>query len=206
MENTDPKPQTEMDEKSSEGEQVSITIKPAEPSLQERLLSELIDMGFDPHLSRQAAEQTTDIEDAIGLVLAAQESGSQEVRKISKEAAPVLGYKMVIVVRCDLKMKPGKVAAQVGHGVLAAYKLALRLCPQEVENWERIGQMKAVLRCESDKELMDIYHNAVQANLPAEYITDAGRTQIEPGSRTVCAIGPAPFDKLDRITGHLKLY
>lgn len=206
MEHSDPQPPADIEEKPSEPEKPSIVIKAAEPTAQERLLSELIDMGFDPQLSRQAAEQTTDIEDAIGLVLAAQESGSQEIRKISKEAAPLLGYKMVIVVRCDLKMKPGKVAAQVGHGVLGAYKLAMRVCPQEVENWERIGQMKAVLRCESEKELMDIYHNAVKANLPAEYIKDAGRTQIAPGSTTVCAIGPAPFDKLDKITGHLKLY
>jgi peptidyl-tRNA hydrolase len=29
---------------------------------------------------------------------------------------------MVIVVRNDLKMKTGKIAAQVGHGVLGAYK------------------------------------------------------------------------------------
>ena len=206
MENSDPKPQPDIEEKSSESEKLSIVITPAEPTARERLLSDLIDMGFELQLSRQAAELTLDIEEAIGLIMAAQENGSQEISKISKEAAPVLGYKMVIVVRCDHKMKPGKVAAQVGHGVLAAYKLALRMCPQEVENWERIGQMKAVLRCESEKELMEIYHNAVKANLPAEYIADAGRTQVEPGSKTVCAIGPGPFDKLDRVTGHLKLY
>jgi peptidyl-tRNA hydrolase len=30
---------------------------------------------------------------------------------------------------------------------------------------------------------------------------DAGRTQIEAGSQTVLAIGPAPVESIDRITG-----
>jgi PTH2 family peptidyl-tRNA hydrolase len=44
------------------------------------------------------------------------------------------------------------------------------------------------------------------AGLVAESIRDAGRTQIASGTRTVCAIGPAPSTLIDLITGHLKLY
>jgi peptidyl-tRNA hydrolase, PTH2 family len=36
--------------------------------------------------------------------------------------------KMVLCVRTDLKMQRGKIAAQVGHGVLGAYKRALKRC------------------------------------------------------------------------------
>jgi len=47
---------------------------------------------------------------------------------------------------------------------------------------------------------------AREAGIVAESIKDAGRTQIMSGTRTVCAIGPAPAKLIDLITGHLKLY
>lgn len=97
-------------------------------------------------------------------------------------------------------------AAQVGHGVLGAYKLALKNKPDDVYNWERIGQMKVVVKCESQKDLMNVYDAACKLGLPAEYIEDAGRTQIEPGTITVCAVGPSRSDLVDQVTGHLKLY
>lgn len=103
-------------------------------------------------------------------------------------------------------MTAGKMAAQVGHGVLGAYKIALEKTPEDVRNWERIGQMKVVVRCESQKDLMDVYEKACKMGLPTEYIEDAGRTQIEPGTITVCAVGPSRADLVDQVTGHLKLY
>ncbi len=36
-------------------------------------------------------------------------------------------------------------------------------------------------------------------------VVDAGRTQIPAGSHTVLAIGPAPANAVNKITGHLKL-
>ena len=49
-------------------------------------------------------------------------------------------------------------------------------------------------------------NKARSAGLVAESIRDAGRTQVAAGTRTVCAIGPAPAKLIDSITGHLKLY
>jgi peptidyl-tRNA hydrolase len=47
---------------------------------------------------------------------------------------------------------------------------------------------------------------AAQADgLPAYLVTDAGRTQIAAGSKTVLAIGPAPKSRIDQITGSLSL-
>lgn len=53
---------------------------------------------------------------------------------------------------------------------------------------------------------MELMQKARSAGLIAESIRDAGRTQIVSGTRTVCAIGPAPAKLIDTITGHLKLF
>lgn len=36
-------------------------------------------------------------------------------------------------------------------------------------------------------------------------ITDAGRTQVEPGTVTCVGIGPALASKIDKVTGELKM-
>lgn len=52
---------------------------------------------------------------------------------------------------------------------------------------------------------MDIKKAAQANNFNTCLIRDAGRTQIEPNSKTVLAIGPAPSAELDKVTRHLKL-
>lgn len=46
---------------------------------------------------------------------------------------------------------------------------------------------------------------AREQDIPCYLVTDAGRTQIAAGSRTVLAIGPWGKSRLDTLTGHLKL-
>jgi PTH2 family peptidyl-tRNA hydrolase len=50
-------------------------------------------------------------------------------------------------------MGKGKIAAQVGHATLGAYKRAMRKIPQTVRNWTKIGQAKVALRVQSEQEL-----------------------------------------------------
>ena len=70
-------------------------------------------------------------------------------------------YKMVIVVRKDLKMSIGKTSAQVAHAALGAYKLSLSKHCDKVTNWENLsGQAKIVLGVENEKELFDIKNKA----------------------------------------------
>ena len=47
---------------------------------------------------------------------------------------------------------------------------------------------------------------AAKAGVCFYLVEDAGRTQIQPGSKTVLALGPAPVSVLDDIASHLKLY
>ncbi|KAA1468581.1 PTH2-domain-containing protein [Dentipellis sp. KUC8613] len=113
--------------------------------------------------------------------------------------------KLVLVVRTDLKMTPGKIAAQCGHATLACYKALSKKNPKLLQHWERTGQAKIVLKGTSEEQLMELEAIAKSLNLCARHIEDAGRTQVEPGSRTVLGIGPAPVDLINQVTGHLRL-
>ena len=115
-------------------------------------------------------------------------------------------YKMVIVVRKDLNMSIGKTSAQVAHAALGAYKLSLKNSSDKVANWENFsGQAKIVLGVGNEKELLEIKEKADKNGLITCLIHDAGRTEVSPNTATCCAIGPDTIQKIDEITGKLKL-
>jgi PTH2 family peptidyl-tRNA hydrolase len=57
----------------------------------------------------------------------------------------------------------------------------------------------------SEDELLGIRDKAKENGLPFYLVRDAGRTQIAPGSITVCAVGPGKVSDVDTVTGHLNL-
>lgn len=120
--------------------------------------------------------------------------------------SPDEDHKMVILVRSDINMGRGKAAAQCCHAALAAYQSALKRHPAIVAAWEAEGQPKVTLKVESVSQMEQLQSEARQAGLIAESVRDAGRTQLTPGTKTVCAIGPGPARLINLITGHLKLY
>ncbi|TFJ79903.1 hypothetical protein NSK_008760 [Nannochloropsis salina CCMP1776] len=114
-------------------------------------------------------------------------------------------FKMVLCVNMELSMGKGKIAAQCGHATLGAYKRARRLAPRTLQGWEYMGQAKICLKVPDQAELERLRVLVKKAHLISYQVEDAGRTQIAAGSQTVLAIGPAPVQEIDRITGHLKL-
>ncbi len=108
--------------------------------------------------------------------------------------------KQVIVVRSDLKLGKGKLAGQVAHAAISAAEKS-----KWKKDWMTLGQKKTVLKCANLEELLSIYEQAKRSNLPAELISDAGKTQIPAGTTTCAGIGPAPEELIDKITGNLKL-
>lgn len=68
-----------------------------------------------------------------------------------------------------------------------------------------LSQAKICLKVPDQAELERLRVLVKKAHLISYQVEDAGRTQIAAGSQTVLAIGPAPVQEIDRITGHLKL-
>ncbi len=114
-------------------------------------------------------------------------------------------YKQVIVVRTDIRMSKGKLATQVAHASVTAAFRAYREFKDWFDAWWAEGQKKVVLKGGGEDDLIKYFTDAVNMSLPAALIRDAGRTELPEGTLTAIAIGPAPEDFIDRITGHLKL-
>lgn len=108
--------------------------------------------------------------------------------------------KQVIVVRKDLKLRKGKLATQVAHAALLSYEKS-----RYKREWKREGQRKIVVFCKNEKELLLLEEKAKKEELPFSLVADAGLTYLKRGTRTSLGIGPAPGEKIDRITGKLKL-
>ena len=110
--------------------------------------------------------------------------------------------KQVIVVRTDIKLGKGKLAAQVAHASVESF---LRTPEKDQKKWLSENQKKVVLKVKNEEALIEVFDKAKRAGLPSTLIQDAGLTQIPPGTKTAVGIGPAEEEKVDRITGNLSL-
>lgn len=113
-----------------------------------------------------------------------------------------MSLKQVILVRKDLKLPKGKLAAQTSH---ASVEAVFNSEKHIVDEWRKQGMKKVVLKVEDKKELFQMKDIAENHNLKTAVITDAGKTVVMPGTVTCMAIGPAQEDEIDKITKHLKL-
>ena len=117
------------------------------------------------------------------------------------------GFKMLLIVRTDLKMSKGKVAAQCSHATLGLYKkmLETRKIKEDLETWELTGQKKVVLKCKNAKTLSKIMDTLERDKLLSYLVVDAGLTEVPPGSQTVLAVFGSE-STLSKHTGHLSTY
>jgi len=114
-------------------------------------------------------------------------------------------YKQVIIFRSDLKLSKGKTATQAGHAAVSAAEEARRHHRTWFEDWLEEGQRKIAVKVKSEKEMSELEGQAREMGLPRALIVDRGLTEIPPGTVTCLGIGPAPAEKIDRLTGRLKL-
>ena len=111
-------------------------------------------------------------------------------------------FKQVILVRKDIKMSKGKIAAQVAH---ASTEAVLKSDSQKIKAWRNKGMKKVVLKVDGEEDLLKFKKLAGSSKLVVALIRDAGRTQIEPGTLTCLGVGPDKVELIDKVTGKLKI-
>lgn len=100
-------------------------------------------------------------------------------------------------------MDKGKLAAQCSH---ASVEAVLKSSEMIVREWREQGMKKVILKVKDEKELLDFQKKAKALKLVTSLITDAGKTFFKEPTKTCLAIGPDKEDKIDKITGKLKMY
>jgi peptidyl-tRNA hydrolase, PTH2 family len=119
--------------------------------------------------------------------------------------------KQVIVMRKDLGMRKGKMIAQGAHAAMVWLIDPLREGKRpwfsEAESeWINGGITKVCVGVDSERELLAVHQAAQTAGIRSTLITDAGLTEFGGVPTTTClAIGPDWNEKVDAITGALKL-
>lgn len=145
------------------------------------------------------------------------------------------GTKQVIVVRKDLNMRKGKIAAQAAHASMsfltkdAEIKFGHRMVgggygqeseyvllepdgwsnsfSGEVEEWLSSSFKKVCVYVESLEDLNVVHRLAREKGLVSHMITDSGLTEFGGvPTKTCLAIGPHHDEKFEGITSHLPLY
>ena len=103
------------------------------------------------------------------------------------------------IVRKDLEMPPGKLAAQSGHAYTDSLCHAQEIDPQSAQDYrnEELGGSKVTLFAKNCGQLLRAYNEARQAGLPCSIIVD--RHHILPphfdGNPIITALGIGPCTK-----------
>lgn len=112
--------------------------------------------------------------------------------------------KQVIVVRKDLNMRTGKISVQVAHGSLGV--TLANINHPDVKEWLDGSFTKICVSCADEDELLELERAAEDAGIINCLIVDSGKTEFRGvPTRTVLAVGPDTEEKINAITGHLKL-
>lgn len=142
--------------------------------------------------------------------------------------------KQMIVMRRDLKMRKGKIAAQAGHACVEAVLMALarerrldqvRLATAEdgsptwvyldsdgtphtaLSDWFDAGVAKVCVYVDSEEALLDIADQGRGRGFAVALIRDAGLTEFHGEATYTClAFEPLRAEDIDPITGELPLY
>lgn len=141
--------------------------------------------------------------------------------------------KQVIVVRKDINMRKGKLAAQCCHASMAFLTIQgemiydveygemgsdwteyffknsssnMEIHFRAISDWLKASFKKIVVYVNSEKELDEIYQRALYKGLMSHLVIDNGLTEFNGvPTKTCVAIGPAFSDKFIGLTDHLPL-
>jgi len=141
----------------------------------------------------------------------------------------VYKYKQSIIVRADLNMPKGKMAAQVAHASMGAilkyvtykcvdnsnviyeandrkaYHIYKMEVPAPVHEWLAGDFAKIVLKCQSLDDLLGLMIRAEKRGVPYKLIKDNGATFFDKPTVTCIAVGPWDAEVIDEMTKEFKL-
>jgi PTH2 family peptidyl-tRNA hydrolase len=122
--------------------------------------------------------------------------------------------KQAIIVRKDLNMRKGKLAAQVAHAsmniflnkaVTTSSNLIVGIS-KDTKEWLETSYTKIVLGCNSLEDLYKIRDECIEDNIPYAIVQDLGKTEFHNIPTETCiAIGPAQEEIINAITKDFKL-
>lgn len=110
--------------------------------------------------------------------------------------------KQVILIRMDLKLPNGKAMSQTAHASVGAM---IKSHKDDIDKWKKHGMKKIILKVKDEEEILEYKQKAEDAGLVTSLVEDAGHTVVEPGTITCLGIGPDKEEKIDKITGKLKM-
>lgn len=134
--------------------------------------------------------------------------------------------KQMIIMRRDLKMRKGKIAAQASHACVEAVLKALMkenrfnelkeedgymtLVTDDITpltQWFKRGVAKVCVYVDSEEELLALNKKAIASGYLTSLIQDAGYTEFHGVPTYTCmAIEPLYIEDANKITGDLPLY
>lgn len=133
-----------------------------------------------------------------------------------EKAKQVLIWRNDVVNNKGKKVGAGKIAAQMSHASVGALlsvaemtsnKLIIDLSKDNyLKTWLQQEFTKICVKCQDEKELVELYNRAKKAGLPCTLITDAGHTEFDGiPTKTCVGIGPGNPVEIDKITKGLSL-
>ena len=172
--------------------------------------------AFAPITSSPSTIKASDTTSTMGS--AASSENMEETEKVTEKVSAAASAKsapadapttMALIVRTDLGMGHGKVAAQCAHASVAAVEKCMEGSNTRWAYWlqrwlEVDSSSTATYKVSSEGALPKLAAAAKAAGVPYYLVRDAGRTQIAAGSRTVVSVGPAPLEAVQILTSGLE--
>lgn len=125
--------------------------------------------------------------------------------------------KQYIIIRKDLNMSTGKIAAQASHASMKVFFDRMSTIREESgTNYEFLASddevewingmfTKVVLGVKNEGQLLKVYQLALEAGLNVSLIKDAGLTELVGANFTAVAIGPNKISECYPIVSKLRL-
>ena len=151
-------------------------------------------------------------------------------KRKGKAMASSYKAKQMIVMRRDLKMRKGKIAAQAGHACVEAVLMALAregrlndVCvtpddswvyladdgaqPSPLTDWFGAGVAKVCVYVDSEEALLELAAKGREEGFLCALVRDAGHTEFHGEPTYTClAFEPLYPEQIDPLTGELPLY